>query len=130
MRTFNANFLWCALLLLSLILLHISRRKTKVVNLNNRIFRDIVVLGLLDVVFELVSNEFITRCTDSFCIGAIITTNVFFLFQAILPFSLLCYIRVLIENRRLSARELLVMAAPTLSLTFISLTNPFTDALF
>lgn len=122
MRTFNSNFLWCALLLLSLILLHISRRKAKVVNLNNRIFRDIVVLGLLDVVFELVSNGFIARCTDSFCIGAVITTNVFFLFQAILPFSLLCYIRVLIENRRLSARELLVMAVSTLSLAFIILT--------
>ena len=130
MRTFNSDFLWCALLLLSLILLHISRRKAKVVNLNNRIFHDIVVLGLLDVVFDLVSNAFITRCADSFCIGAELTTNVFFLFQALLPFSLLCYIRVLIENRRLSARELLVMALPTLSLTFIILTNPFTDALF
>ena len=130
MRTFNSNFLWCALLLLSLILLHISRRKKKIVNLHNRIFRDIVVLGLLDVFFELVSNGFIARCADSFCIGAVITTNVFFLFQAVLPFSLLCYIRVLIENRRLSARELLVMAAPTLSLAFIILTNPFTDALF
>lgn len=54
----------------------------------------------------------------------------FFLFQALLPFSLLCYIRILIENRRLSARELLVMALPTLSLAFIILTNPFTDALF
>jgi len=130
MRTFNSDFLWCALLLLSLILLHISRRKAKAVNLNNRIFRDIVVLGLLDVVFDLVSNGFITRCADSFCIGAELTTNVFFLFQALLPFSLLCYIRVLIENRRLSARELLVMAVPTLSLAFIILTNPFTDALF
>ena len=130
MRTFNSDFLWCALLLLSLILLHISRRKAKVVNLNNRIFRDIVVLGLLDVVFDLVSNGFIARCADSFCIGAELTTNVFFLFQALLPFSLLCYIRVLIENRRLSARELLVMAVPTLSLAFIILTNPFTDALF
>lgn len=130
MKTFNSDFLWCALLLLSLILLHISRRKAKVVNLNNRIFRNIVVLGLLDVVFDLVSNGFIARCADSFCIGAELTTNVFFLFQALLPFSLLCYIRVLIENRRLSARELLVMAVPTLSLTFIILTNPFTDALF
>ncbi len=130
MRTFNSDFLWCALLLLSLILLHISRRKAKVVNLNNRIFRDIVVLGLLDVVFDLVSNGFIARCADSFCIGAELTTNVFFLFQALLPFSLLCYIRVLIENRRLSTRELLVMAVPTLALTTIILTNPFTDALF
>lgn len=130
MRTFNENFLWCALLLLSLILLHISRRKTKIVNLNNRIFRDIVVIGLLDVVFELVSNGFIARCADSICIGAVITTHVFFLFQALLPFSLLCYIRVLIENRRLSAREMLLMGAPALSLAFIILTNPFTDALF
>lgn len=70
MRTFNSDFLWCALLLLSLILLHISRRKTKIVNLNNRIFRDIVVIGLLDVVFELASNGFIARCADSICIGA------------------------------------------------------------
>ena len=73
MRTFNSDFLWCALLLLSLILLHISRRKTKIVNLNNRIFHDIVVIGLLDVVFELASNAFIARCADSFCIGAVIT---------------------------------------------------------
>ena len=123
---YNTDFLIASMLILLLVLWHFSVQK-RPDDLNNKVFFALVVLATLDVSFEMISTYLITSSTSD---GGMISTTIFYLFQALLPFALICYVCTLHNNRFISVKDMLFSGIPTIFLICIILTNPFTGKLF
>ena len=126
---YNADFLIAAVVILLLVLRNFLDQK-RAEDLNSRVFLFFVVIGILDVIAELVSNYYITSGDGDFGLAAVVTTTIFYLFQALLPYTLLCYIMTLHDNKLISVKKMLLAGLATILLVSIVLTNPFTEKLF
>ncbi len=129
MTDYNIDFLIAGTVLLLLIALQFYQQR-RMEDINNRVFRVLVTLGILDVVMELISTMEISSVRADYGVSAMLSMTLFYLFQALLPFTLLCYIRTLRNNKLVSTREMMSLGIPTTILCFIILTNPFTKLLF
>lgn len=129
MTEYNMDFLMAALVILLLILIQLYQER-RMEDRNSRVFRGLITLGILDVFAEILSTMCINGIDEKFGISATLSTTIFFLFQAWLPLVLIWYIHTLRKNRAVSIRKLLYMAIPTMILSGIILTNPFTGLLF
>ena len=126
---YNADFLIAAVVILLLVLRNVLDQK-RAEDLNSRVFLFFAVIGILDVIAELVSNYYITSGDGDFGLAAVVTTTIFYLFQALLPYTLLCYIMTLHDNKLISVKKMLLAGLATILLVSIVLTNPFTEKLF
>ena len=126
---YNADFLIAAVVILLLVLRNFLDQK-RAEDLNSRVFLFFAVIGILDVTAELVSNYYITSGDGDFGLAAVVTTTIFYLFQALLPYALLCYIMTLHDNKLISVKKMLLAGLATILLASIVLTNPFTEKLF
>ena len=126
---YNADFLIAAVVILLLVLRNFLDQK-RAEDLNSRVFLFFAVIGILDVIAELVSNYYITSGDGDFGLAAVVTTTIFYLFQALLPYTLLCYIMTLHDNKLISVKKMLLAGIATILLVSIVLTNPFTEKLF
>ena len=79
---YNADFLIAAVVILLLVLRNFLDQK-RAEDLNSRIFLFFAVIGILDVIAELVSNYYITSGDGDFGLAAVVTTTIFYLFQAL-----------------------------------------------
>ena len=86
MMMYNADFLIAAVVILLLVLRNFLDQK-RAEDLNSRVFLFFVVIGILDVIAELVSNYYITSGDGDFGLAAVVTTTIFYLFQALLPYN-------------------------------------------
>ena len=129
MMMYNADFLIAAVVILLLVLRNFLDQK-RAEDLNSRVFLFFVVIGILDVIAELVSNYYITSGDGDFGLAAVVTTTIFYLFQVLLPYVLLCYIMTLHDNKLISVKKMLLVGLATILLASIVLTNPFTEKLF
>ena len=129
MMMYNADFLIAAVVILLLVLRNFLDQK-RAEDLNSRVFLFFVVIGILDVIAELVSNYYITSGDGDFGLAAVVITTIFYLFQALLPYALLCYIMTLHDNKLISVKKMLLAGLATILLASIVLTNPFTEKLF
>ena len=129
MMMYNADFLIAAVVILLLVLRNFLDQK-RAEDLNSRVFLFFAVIGILDVIAELVSNYYITSGDGDFGLAAVVTTTIFYLFQALLPYTLLCYIMTLHDNKLISVKKMLLAGIATILLVSIVLTNPFTEKLF
>ena len=127
--TYNMDFLIAAMVILLLILWYFWGQK-RAENLNNQVFFFWTVLGIMDVTAELISTYFITSGRGKFGIMALLTTTVFYLLQALLPYTWICYIQTLHEKKIISPKKMLLSGVPTFCLISVILTNPFTEKLF
>ena len=100
-----------------------SRKKPD--DYNNKAFSVLVIITLMNALFEMLSI-----CFVSAKINAIISLTTFYVFQVLLSFAIVCYIRTLRENKIISISETLLLGIPTMILLAIVLTNPFTWLLF
>lgn len=96
--TYNMDFLIAAMVILLLILWYFWGQK-RAENLNNQVFFFWTVLGIMDVTAELISTYYITSERGKFGIMALLTTTVFYLLQALLPYTWICYIQTLHEKK-------------------------------
>ena len=126
---YNADFLIAAVVILLLVLRNFLDQK-RAEDLNSRVFLFFAVIGILDGIAELVSNYYITSGDGDFGLAAVVTTTIFYLFQALLPYTLLCYIMTLHDNKLISVKKMLLAGIATILLASIVLTNPFTEKLF
>ena len=129
MMMYNADFLIAAVVILLLVLRNFLDQK-RAEDLNSRVFLFFAVIGILDVIAELVSNYYITSGDGDFGLAAVVTTTIFYLFQALFPYALLCYIMTLHDNKLISVKKMLLAGLATILLASIVLTNPFTEKLF
>ena len=127
--TYNMVFLIAAMVILLLILWYFWGQK-RAENLNNQVFFFWTVLGIMDVTAELISTYYITSGRGKFGIMALLTTTVFYLLQALLPYTWICYIQTLYEKKIISTKKMLLSGVPTFCLISVILTNPFTEKLF
>ena len=127
--TYNMDFLIAAMVILLLILWYFWGQK-RAENLNNQVFFFWTVLGIMDVTAELISTYYITSGRGRFGIMALLTTTVFYLLQALLPYTWICYIQTLHEKKIISPKKMLLSGVPTFCLISVILTNPFTEKLF
>ena len=127
--TYNMDFLIAAMVILLLILWYFWGQK-RAENLNNQVFFFWTVLGIMDVTAELISTYYITSGRGKFGIMALLTTTVFYLLQALLPYTWICYIQTLHEKKIISTKKMLLSGVPTFCLIGVILTNPFTEKLF
>lgn len=127
--TYNMDFLIAAMVILLLILWYFWDQK-RAENLNNQVFFFWTVLGIMDVTAELISTYYITSGRGKFGIMALLTTTVFYLLQALLPYTWICYIQTLHEKKIISPKKMLLSGVPTFCLISVILTNPFTEKLF
>ena len=86
---YNIDFLIVAIVILLLILWYFLGQK-RAEDLNNQVFLFFAVLGVLDVIAEFFSTYCITSPESGFGIAAVFITTVFYLLQALLPFTFLC----------------------------------------
>ena len=126
---YNTDFLIAAMVILLLILWYFLGQK-KAEDINNRMFLLFVILGSLDVAAEFFSNYYSSAQNSRFGMAAMISTTIFYLFQAVLPFVLICYIQTLHEKRMISKKRIMLSGIPVSGLICIVLTNPFTGKLF
>ena len=127
--TYNIDFLIAAMVILLLVLWYFLGQK-RAEDLNNQVFLFFAIIGILDVVAELASNYYISF-PDSNCeIAAMLATTIFYLLQALLPFTVICYIQTLHDNKIISAKKMFLSGVPTFILMGMILTNPFTEKLF
>lgn len=127
--SYNIDFLIAAVVILLLILWYFLGQK-RAEDCNNRVFLFFAVQGILDVIAELFSNYYITSGNGYFGMAALSSTTIFYILQALIPFTLLCYIQTLHENKVVSTKKILISGLPTFVLLGIVLTNPFTRKLF
>ena len=76
MMMYNADFLIAAVVILLLVLRNFLDQK-RAEDLNSRVFLFFVVIGILDVIAELVSNYYITSGDGDFGLAAVVTTTIF-----------------------------------------------------
>lgn len=127
--SYNTDFLIAAMIIQLIILCHFSAQK-RPDDLNNQLFLILSVLVSLDIAFEVLSTCYINFEHAGTRLGAMFTTTVFYLFQALLPFVLICYVRSLRANKILSPSEMLASSIPTLVLVCIIFGNLKTGLLF
>ena len=108
---YNMDFLIAAMVILLLILWDFLGQK-RADDLNNQIFLFFAVLGILDVAAELLSNLLYFVGRWRFRSGSDAETTVFYLFQALLPFTLICYIVTLHDNKMISAKKCCCLLCP------------------
>lgn len=126
---YNMDFLISAMVILLLILWHFLGQK-RAEDLNNQVFLFFAIIGILDVVAELASNYYISFPNSNCEIAAMLATTIFYLLQALLPFTVICYIQTLHDNKIISAKKMFLSGVPTFILMGMILTNPFTEKLF
>lgn len=129
MTSYNMDFLIAGTVVLLMVLLQFYQQR-KMEDVNNRVFRVLVTLGLLDVITELISTLCMCNPSGDYGVSAMLSTTLFYIFQALLPFTLLCYIRTLRNNKLMSTADMMKLGIPTMILCFVVLTNPFTKLLF
>ena len=127
--TYNIDFLIAAMVILLLVLWYFLGQK-RAEDLNNQVFLFFAIIGILDVVAELASNYYISFPNSNCEIAAMLATTIFYLLQALLPFTVICYIQTLHDNKIISAKKMFLSGVPTFILMGMILTNPFTEKLF
>ena len=101
--TYNIDFLIAAMVILLLVLWYFLGQK-RAEDLNNQVFLFFAIIGILDVVAELASNYYISFPNSNCEIAAMLATTIFYLLQALLPFTVICYIQTLHDNKIISAK--------------------------
>ena len=127
--TYNIDFLIAAMVILLLVLWYFLGQK-RAEDLNNQVFLFFAIIGILDVVAELASNYYISFPNSNCEIAAMLATTIFYLLQALLPFTVICYIQTLHDNKIISAKKMFLSGVPTFILMGMILINPFTEKLF
>lgn len=91
---YNLDFLITALVFLLLILYHFIHRR-KLDDINSRIFRSVIFLGITDICFDILTTLLI--CAEKPELAAITTgaLTIFYFLQVLVPFALFLYSRAL-----------------------------------
>ena len=107
MSYYNFDFLIAAMIILLLILYHfLGQRRAK--DLNNQVFLFFAALGTMDVAAELLSNYCITSYNSELGMTAWFSTTIFYLFQALLPYTLIFYVHTLHDHNVISIKKILI----------------------
>lgn len=99
---YGMEFLSVALVVMVILLVHFLRHR-RVTNANTRVFTFFVVIGVLDVLFDMISTVLISGDFPQYAETAKIVLTLFYVMQVIIPCAMLCYTQSLrlIPSKRL-----------------------------
>lgn len=121
--SYNMDFLIAGLVFLALVLYHFSLQN-RMADLSSRIFMGFIVIGILDILFDLISSVLIKMGNPEFQVVTNLSLIIFYLMQVFLPFGMFLYMRSLwlkeMDIRKGIARELFI---PTATLAGLVLMN-------
>ncbi|MBP3701964.1 MAG: hypothetical protein J6I64_08735, partial [Lachnospiraceae bacterium] len=122
---YNLDFLIAALILLLLLLFH-SHARNKLLDTNSRIFRYFIVVGIADVLFDLICSILIQK-QDPTLNGTLETAlTVFYLMQILFPYAFLCYTQSLRIGTGTQIRKTICFwAVPSCAMALLIITNPW-----
>ena len=125
MMRYNYSFLIAGLVILVLIFLHYSRQKL-LDSRNNKVFRFFIIVGILDILFDIISTYLMTQNDPDLIIPAVTTLTCLYLIQTMLLFSFLCYSESLsiisVKNFR---RNIIIGGIPCIILGLSVIFNAF-----
>ena len=91
MTGYNFDFLISALVFLFLLLFH-SMNQKKLQNINGKIFNYFIALGILDILFDMLSTIMMDSASACHTEITKITLTIFYMMQALVPYAFMCYI--------------------------------------
>ncbi len=91
---YNIDFLVAALVFLLLLFYHFLSQR-KVYNANNRVFIFFIVIGITDIIFDIICTALISMNRPNLAGITNITLTILYLMQAIVPYAMFCYTQTL-----------------------------------
>lgn len=88
--TYNISFLVSSILFLLLILYHFMNQK-RLEDSNSRIFRLVITLGILDILFDLLTTLLISGSYSRLSGLTLVLMTIFYLLQAMVPYTMFLY---------------------------------------
>lgn len=127
---YNIDFLVAALVFLLLIFYHFLSQR-RVYNANNRVFTFFIVIGISDIVFDILCTALISAGRSEFAGITSLMLTMLYLMQATVPYAMFWYTQTLrnTEERKLR-RVIMLWGVPFLLLIFLILYNMSSGLLF
>lgn len=128
--TYNIDFLIAGLICLSIVLYHFAMQN-KLVDTSSRIFMGFIVIGMLDIIFDIVSSTMISMADPKVEVILKLSLTAFYLMQIYLPYGMFLYMRSLWDKTGASMPGLLgIMAIPPFSMAILTIVNYWTGIFF
>ncbi|MCI7814778.1 MAG: GGDEF domain-containing phosphodiesterase [Lachnospiraceae bacterium] len=126
----NINFLLVSLIFLLLILYHFINHK-KLENSNNRIFRLFILLGIMDILFDLVTTLLISDGEPDLTGLTLFLLTAFYILQVLVPHALFLYTWSLCETSSNTERTFYyILSLPAIIVGIMVLCNVRTGIFF
>ncbi|MDO5406981.1 MAG: GGDEF domain-containing phosphodiesterase [Eubacteriales bacterium] len=127
---YNVDFLVAGLIFLSLILYHYASQ-SRMADANNRIFRGFIVIGLLDLLMELVSILLLAEENPAAGQMTKLILTLLYVLQIVLPYGAYLYIRTMRSRIRFITEGIVsVVMIPSLVMLALVIGNYWTGILF
>lgn len=127
---YNLDFLIAALVLLTLLFFHSHGRK-KLLDINSLIFRGFILVGIVDVLFDLICSILIQQHDPGMNGTLNSAMTVFYLMQILFPYAFLCYTQSLRVGIGEGIRKTIgFWAIPSCAMALLVITNPWHEWVF
>ncbi len=129
---YNFDFLIAALIFLFFIFIHFIKGKGKLSATNNIVTMYFLILGMADIVFDIVTSLLVVEPREELRVVTIICFTVFFFMQVLFPLSIYIY-SVSLRNDAMwkeLQHSVRYAAIPSLAMMLVVLTNPLTGLIF
>lgn len=127
---YDVNYELCALVMLVIILIHLKIQNS-ILTFANRIFRALVILGVFNIVLDILSTVLISFPRQVPVFLQSLTLHIFYILQLLLPYMFYLYVRSLHGKIERGAMGKFVLgSAGFLVMLVLVLTNPLTHVLF
>lgn len=127
---YNIDFLISALVFLLLIFYHFLSQR-RVHNTSNRVFTFFIVIGISDIVFDIICTALISLERPELAVITDLALTVLYLMQATVPYAMFCYTQTLRSGTEEKLKKLMVLwSIPYFLLVFLILINMKCGVLF
>lgn len=128
--TFNIDFLVAGLICLTIVLYHFAIQN-RLVDTSSRIFMGFIVIGLMDITFDIISSLLISMADPQMEQVIKISLTIFYLMQVYLPYGMFLYMRSL-WDKTMNVKQSFVeiMAIPPVIMSILVLSNYWTELFF
>lgn len=128
--TFNIDFLVAGLICLTIVLYHFAIQN-RLVDPSSRIFMGFIVIGLLDITFDIISSLLISMADPHMEQMIKFSLTLFYLMQVYLPYGMFLYMRSL-WDKTINVKHSIVgiMAVPPVAMSILVLFNYWSGIFF
>ncbi len=127
---FNIDFLIAGLICLLIVMYHFAVQN-KLVDTSSRIFMGFIVVGILDIIFDILSSVLIDMADPNLEVLLKFSLTAFYLMQIYLPYGMFLYMRSLCDKITAPIHGFLrIMAVPPFVMGILIIANYWTGMFF